>query len=497
MAKVFVIAAVLCIPLIIYYVVSFLWRAGRWLFNLLKAPLTALGTLFTFLCRGLAPLSGLGRLVGYLLTTIPCAALYGVASICTGVLGGALGMGSTVASGLFGALGVGASWLCKPAMGVFSRCVPSLPSLGRLPNFGVSLPKWRWPSLGKWGSGLRCRNRKPAPTKKNVLTSQSLERVLSKRFGDPSKPPRVVRLESEKTVERTVSPDNNTPQPSKDTSKDLSQAIEDTPQAIEDISQPSEDSTKVVATAEVSKYIREGALNAQTDMAKSAVKNAAATAFRAVANAKVAADDALDTRTVLSVCQFIQRVIITNKEAVASDCKRFDKARKQCEELSGEENTIQLVQNFIDLRDTLRKASCVMEHALQAHNEYIATEKAKCQAKCANAKRWESQSKANAPVMVNEVKNWTEGTSAEEPKLDSSTIALRDQFMNGDCNSDFVKKMLSRMSLHDQQNCKMEETLTNQHFRKWFKQHSKEYGLYPSDALEPIGSDQAGEGVGL
>ena len=330
-------------------------------------------------------------------------------------------MGSTVASCLFGALGVGASWLCKPAMGVFSRCVPSLPSLGRLPNFGVSLPKWRWPSLGKWGSGLWCRSRKPAPTKKNDLTSQSLERVLSKRFGDPSKPPRVVRLESEKTVERTVSPDNDTPQPSKDTSKDLSQAIEDTskdlsqaiedtpqaiedtpqaiedtPQAIEDISQPSEDSTKVVATAEVSKYIREGTLNAQTNMAKSAVKNAAATAFRAVADAKVAADDALDTRTVLSVCQFIQRVIITNKEAVASDCKRFDKARKQCEELSDEENTIQLVQNSIDLRDTLRKASCVMEHTLHAYNEYIATEKAKYQAKCANAKRWESQSKANA-----------------------------------------------------------------------------------------------------
>lgn len=151
MAKVFVIAAAVCIPLLIYYVVSFLWRAGQWLFNLLKAPLTALGDLFTFLCRGLASLSGLGRLVGYILTTIPCDALFGVANI---------------ASGLFGALGVAAYWLCKPAMGVFSRCVPSLPSLGRFPNFGVS-PKWRWPSFGKWGSWLRHRSRKPENTGSN------------------------------------------------------------------------------------------------------------------------------------------------------------------------------------------------------------------------------------------------------------------------------------------------------------------------------------------
>jgi hypothetical protein len=457
----YVLVAVASLALAIYFIVPQIWQ---WFIDRMNA---ALGGLFAFLCRCfLAPLSGLGRLVGYLgnmvgnLLTIPLTALSGVASICTGILG-SLGMGSTVASGLFGVLGVGASWC--------------------------------WSSFGKWGSGLWCRSRKPAHTKKNGPASPQPSEDLSQPSEDLSQPSEDLSQAIEDTPQLF---------------KDLSQPSEDLSQAIEDISQPSEDSTKVVATAQVSKYIREGALNTQTDMAKKAAKNAAVTAFRAVADAKVAADDALYTRTVISVLQFIQRVtisaIISNKTDVV-DCKRFEEARKQCEGLNNEENTIQLLQNSIDLRNTLntlRKASCVMEHALQAHNEYIATEKAKCQAKCANAKRWESQSKAadtNAPVMVNEVKNWTEGTSAEEPELDSSAIALRDQFMNGDCNSDFVTEMLSRMTLQEQQNCKMAETLTNQHFRKWWlkQQRSKEYGLFPSDAIEPIGSDQAGEGVGV
>ena len=247
MAKVFVIAAAVCILLLIYYVISFLWRAGQWLFNLLKAPLTAFGDLFAFLCRGLAPLSGLGRLVRYLLA-IPCAALFGVSNICTGILGGALGMGSIVTSGLFGALGVGASWLCKPAMGVFSRCVPSLPSLGRLPNFGVSLPKWRWPSFGKWGSGLRRRSRKPAPKAADEDDGPSLDAAVlahgqeqyesqsvaerRKRFNKPFVPPAVTVAGEKTTPKETV---DIAEEPAKD---DVSEPVTTEETVKEDVSAP-------------------------------------------------------------------------------------------------------------------------------------------------------------------------------------------------------------------------------------------------------------------